>query len=198
MTPVKTFSRPAMDCSTGGRSPLGRDIFICHCAQGEIGAQRGIPSNRGETREEARKGLDLLLFIDGASRGNPGRAAAGVYITDRQGEKIAEIARYLGHKTNNEAEYGALLLGLQEAKRRGGTIVHIYTDSELVARQVKGMYRVKELHLRVLHRKVIERLKGFVSWDIESIPREENRMADLLANQAIERRIAKEKEGSLT
>jgi ribonuclease HI len=147
-----------------------------------------------EGEDSIRKGLELLIFIDGASRGNPGRASAGVYITDREGKRIAGISRYLGHKTNNEAEYGALLIGLQEARRLGGQSIHIYTDSELVAKQITGMYRVKEFHLRTLHQKAMEMIKGFASFEIGSIPREENQEADLLANQAIERKITRERE----
>jgi ribonuclease HI len=148
------------------------------------------------------KGLEsghrLVLYIDGASRGNPGRAAAGIWMTNGEGKKISEMSRYLGHKTNNEAEYWALLLGLKEAKRLGGDILQIFTDSELVERQIKGIYRVKDLNLKVLHKTVMEDLKTFLSFEIESIPREENKEADRLANQAIQRRIAKEKgkEGS--
>jgi ribonuclease HI len=86
---------------------------------------------------------------------------------------------------------------MQEAKRLGGESIHIYTDSELIERQVKGVYRVKEPHLRVLHGRVMEHIKGFDSFEIESIPREENREADLLANLAIEKRIAREREREL-
>ncbi len=136
---------------------------------------------------------ELLLFIDGASRGNPGRAGAGVYITDREGKRIAEKGWYLGHKTNNEAEYSALLLGMKEVGRLGGKSISVYTDSELVQRQVRGVYRVKEPRLRILHREVMEKIKTFESFAIESIPREENQEADLLANLAIEKRIAREK-----
>jgi len=138
-------------------------------------------------------GYRLILYIDGASRGNPGRAGAGIWITDGEGKKISEVSRYLGHKTNNEAEYWALLLGLKEAKRLGGDVLQIFTDSELVERQIKGVYRVKDLDLKAIHKTVIENLKTFSSFEIESIPREENREADRLANQAIQRRIAKEK-----
>jgi len=138
-------------------------------------------------------GYQLILYIDGASRGNPGRAGAGIWITDGEGRKISEVSRYLGHKTNNEAEYWALLLGLKEAKRLGGEALQIFTDSELVERQIKGVYRVKDLDLKALHKIVIENLKRFSSFEIESIPREENKEADRLANQAIRRRIAKEK-----
>jgi ribonuclease HI len=138
-------------------------------------------------------GLRLVIYVDGASRGNPGRAGAGVWITNGEGKRISEVRRYLGHKTNNEAEYWALLLGLREAKRRGGESVHIFTDSELIERQVKGLYRVRDLNLKALHQKVIQYLKEFSSFEIESIPREQNREADRLANQAIERRMLRER-----
>jgi ribonuclease HI len=102
-----------------------------------------------------RGGLRLVIHIDGASRGNPGKAGAGVWMTDWEGRKMAEVSRYLGHKTNNEAEYRALLLGLREAKRLGGKSIRIFTDSELVERQVKGLYRVKDLNLKTLHKRVV-------------------------------------------
>jgi len=139
-----------------------------------------------------RPGHRLVLYIDGASRGNPGRAGAGVWITNGEGEKISEVSRFLGHKTNNEAEYWALLLGLREAKRLRGDRIQIFTDSQLVERQIKGVYRVKDSNLKALHRTVIQNLNTFSSFEIESIPREENEEADRLANQAIQRTIAKE------
>lgn len=138
--------------------------------------------------------LQFILYIDGASRGNPGRAGAGVWMTNGSGGKVVEMSRYLGHKTNNEAEYWALLLGLREAKRLGGKSIHIFTDSELIERQVKGLYRVKNLNLKGLHKMVTQNLKEFSSFDIKSIPREQNQEADRLANQAIQRRMAREKE----
>jgi ribonuclease HI len=141
-------------------------------------------------------GLQLTLYIDGASRGNPGQAGAGVWIIDGDGRKLLEMGRYLGHKTNNEAEYWALLLGLREAKRLGGKSIHIFTDSELIAKQVKGIYRVKNVNLKSLYDRVVQDLRGFSSFEIESIPREENREADRLANEAIQRKIAeKERKG---
>jgi ribonuclease HI len=143
--------------------------------------------------KDLEPGHRLILYIDGASRGNPGRAGAGIWITNGEGKKISEVSRYLGHKTNNEAEYWALLLGLREAKRLGGDPIQIFTDSELVERQIKGVYRVKDLNLRTLHNAVTQNLKTFSSFEIESIPREENKEADRLANQAIQRKIAKEK-----
>jgi ribonuclease HI len=135
----------------------------------------------------------LIIYIDGASKGNPGRAGAGILIANGEGMKISEVSRYLGHKTNNEAEYWALLLGLREAERLEGESIQIFTDSELVERQIKGAYRVKDLGLKALHKRVVQSLKRFSSFEIQSIPREENKEADRLANQAIERRMAREK-----
>jgi ribonuclease HI len=135
----------------------------------------------------------LVIYIDGASRGNPGKAGAGIWIANGEGIKILEMSRFLGHKTNNEAEYWALLLGLREAKRLGGDTLQIFTDSELVERQIKGVYRVKDLNLKALHKTALQNLKTFSSFEIGSIPREENKEADRLANQAIQRRMAKEK-----
>jgi ribonuclease HI len=135
----------------------------------------------------------LIIYIDGASKGNPGRAGAGILIANGEGRRISEVSRYLGHKTNNEAEYWALLLALREAERLEGESIQIFTDSELVERQMNGLYRVKDLHLRALHKRVLQNLGRFSSFEIRSIPREQNKEADHLANQAIERRMAKEK-----
>ncbi len=135
----------------------------------------------------------LTLHTDGASKGNPGEAGAGVWIADGDGNKIFEMSHYLGHKTNNEAEYEALLLGLREAIRLGGKSIRILTDSELVERQVNGLYRVKNTNLKALHTSVLQCLKAFSSYVIESIPREENQEADRLANEAIRKGIEKGK-----
>jgi ribonuclease HI len=145
------------------------------------------------TGEALQEGFHLIIYIDGASKGNPGRAGAGIWMTNGEGKKRLEMSRYLGLKTNNEAEYWALLLGLREAKRMGARSIRIFTDSELIERQVKGIYRVKDLKLKNLHKKVLHDLEAFSSFQIESIPREGNGEADRLANDAIQRRIAKEK-----
>jgi ribonuclease HI len=150
---------------------------------------------------EATKGNEgrsrLSVYIDGASRGNPGRAGAGVWIADQDGKRLVEICRYLGYKTNNEAEYWALLLGLKEAKRLGGEAIRVLTDSELVARQVNGLYRVRNPNLKSLYQAVVENLKSFSSFEIVSVPRERNREADRLANQAIDRRVEREEKGEI-
>ncbi len=133
------------------------------------------------------KGVVLNLYIDGASKGNPGEAGAGIWIADGGGKKIFAMSRYLGHRTNNEAEYWALLLGLREVKRLGGESVRIFTDSELVERQLNGLYRVKNPNLKVLHASAMKSLQEFSSYAVESIPREQNREADRLANLAVEK-----------
>ena len=135
------------------------------------------------------KDLTLVLYIDGASKGNPGKAGAGVWITDSEGREVRGLSRYLGHKTNNEAEYWALLLALAEAKRLGGKSIRVFTDSELITRQIKGIYRVKDLKLKALYQTVVQNSRGFLSFEIEAIPRELNQEADRLANQAIQTEI---------
>ncbi len=145
-------------------------------------------------RTETQETFHLKIYIDGASKGNPGEAGAGILITDRQGRRLAEFGRYLGPQTNNQAEYWALLLALREAKRLGGQSIQVFTDSELLERQVRGLYRVKAMNLKGLHRAVLKDLGGFRSFQIESVPREENQEADRLANQAIQRRFRKGKE----
>jgi len=151
--------------------------------------------DQGGDLPAAPAGPLLAMYTDGASRGNPGRAGAGIRITDGKGKTLVELSRYLGCKTNNEAEYWALLLGLREAKRIKGQCLHVFTDSELIERQVRGVYRVKDQKLKALHTAVVREISGFSSFEIESIPREENQEADRLANEAIERKISREGEG---
>ncbi len=139
------------------------------------------------------KNSDFVVYIDGASRGNPGRAAVGVWIGDSEGKEVKGLSRYLGTKTNNQAEYMALLLGLREVSRLGGDSVRVFTDSELLARQIQGVYRVKDMRLKALHEKALRMIHRFSSFRIESIPREANEKADRLADQAIRRRILQER-----
>jgi ribonuclease HI len=132
------------------------------------------------------RALKLRLFVDGASRGNPGPAALGVVVTDGRGRPIAEIGEYLGETTNNVAEYRALLRGLREARQRGAGEIEIFADSDLLVRQIRGEYRVKSPHLAILHREVREALDGFARWQIRHVPRGQNAAADALANAAID------------
>ena len=130
----------------------------------------------------------VVVHVDGGSRGNPGPAGIGVVITDPEAGELARANDYIGEATNNEAEYEALLLGLDRARALGLREVEIVNDSQLVERQVRGEYRVKKAELRVLRERVIEALNAFDRWSIRSVPREENELADFLVNEAIDAR----------
>jgi ribonuclease HI len=134
------------------------------------------------------KGRTLHLFTDGASRGNPGEAGAGVAILDEQSEELVGTGEYLGQCTNNEAEYRALLFGLARCGEFGKGRLKIHLDSELIVKQIRGEYRVKHPNLIPLFRETMQRLSGFVSFSITHVRREKNRRADELANQAIDER----------
>lgn len=127
----------------------------------------------------------LKIQIDGAARGNPGPAGAGIAISDSKGRIVKELAVYLGECTNNVAETCALILALQEALRMGASGVSVSTDSQLLACQVNGEYRVKDKNLQVLHALIRPLAEGFDRFDIRHVPREENKAADRLANQAV-------------
>lgn len=128
----------------------------------------------------------LTIWIDGAARGNPGPAGAGVTISDPRGGRVTEIALPLGETTNNVAEYAALLCALQEAARVGAREVMVRTDSELLAKQIQGDYRVKDPTLRVFHALAQRLIEGFQRCEVTHVPREQNRAADRLANRAVE------------
>ena len=128
----------------------------------------------------------LKLYVDGASKGNPGEAGAGFYLLDEDGNELLKGRRFLGRMTNNAAEYQALILGLREALGIGGTSIEIYTDSELVANQIKGIYTVRNRQLRRLHQEVVALLDKFQGYGITTIRRKDNKKADRLANEAID------------
>jgi ribonuclease HI len=129
----------------------------------------------------------LTVHVDGGARGNPGPAAAASVLTAPGGEVLAERVRLLGTATNNVAEYEALLLGLQAARELGATRVHVVGDSELIAKQVTGAYKVKHETLRPLHRAALDALGRFEEWSIETVPRARNARADALLNAALDR-----------
>jgi ribonuclease HI len=126
------------------------------------------------------------LHCDGASRGNPGPAAAGIILHDPRGRLRVDTGRYLGETTNNVAEYQALLLGLAEARKIEVHKLRIFADSELMVKQLTGRYRVKSPHLIPLWREALTALNKFEAWDIAHVPREENHLADAAANRAID------------
>jgi ribonuclease HI len=127
----------------------------------------------------------IILHTDGAARGNPGPAAIGIIIADAGGNEIEALGEAIGHATNNEAEYRALLRGLERAARHSDTI-EIRTDSELLARQLNGTYKVRAANLKPLHVQAQRALKRFKRATITIIPRELNRRADALANAALD------------
>ena len=129
----------------------------------------------------------VLIYTDGAARGNPGPAGAGAILRDAaDGRVLAEIAEPLGHATNNVAEWTAVRLALEEAVRLGATHVDLRMDSELVARQISGIYRVKHRDLKPIHAAVMEMLRSFDGYTVGHVPRALNKDADRLSNVAID------------
>lgn len=128
----------------------------------------------------------LILYTDGAARGNPGPAAMGIVLTDMKGKEIEAGGLAIGETTNNEAEYRALLWGLERARAKNADEIEIRTDSELLARQIDGSYRVRAAHLKRLHAQAQSALSRFSRKSIRHIPREQNRRADALANEALD------------
>jgi len=127
----------------------------------------------------------LEIHIDGASRGNPGEAGAGVLIKDPSKGKVHEVIKRLGFLTNNQAEYKALVIALEEAKKLRATHLTIYTDSALVANQIAGNWKVKDSKIKVLYAKAKALIGEFGEVKVIQIPRSQNLAADRLANRAI-------------
>jgi len=132
------------------------------------------------------KSPELIAHIDGASRGNPGPAAYAVVMESSDGSKLAGFSGYLGRATNNFAEYQALLAALAYALSNHYLRVHVQTDSELLARQIEGVYKVKSPGLKPLQEQARQMIARLESFSIQHVPREQNREADRLANQALE------------
>lgn len=128
----------------------------------------------------------LYIYTDGASRGNPGEAGAGIIIFNEDGKIIKKTKRYLGNTTNNVAEYLALIIALKEALKLKGDVVHLFSDSELIVRQIKGIYKVRDRKMRALSYEVKKLLSQFIQYDIICIDRRKNKEADKLANLAID------------
>ena len=126
------------------------------------------------------------IYIDGAARGNPGPAGVGIVITDESGASIENISKAIGNTTNNVAEYTALVFGMEAARNLGAKGLVINTDSELLAKQLGGEYKVKAPTLKGLYAKVMQILKSFDDVAVNQIPREENKDADKLANKALD------------
>jgi ribonuclease HI len=128
--------------------------------------------------------------VDGGARGNPGPAAVGAVVTAPGGEVLAEQGDYIGETTNNVAEYRAVLLGLRLARDLGAREVEVVNDSELVARQINGVYKVKHAGLKPLFIETMEALRGFDRWAVRNVRRESNQRADELVNEALDRALS--------
>jgi ribonuclease HI len=124
--------------------------------------------------------------VDGGSRGNPGPAAAAAVVSSPDGDVLDEAAVTLGRATNNVAEYRGLLLGLERARALGATEVDVINDSELIAHQVNGRYKVKHADMKPLHAEALAALQGFERWSLRPVRREQNADADALVNQALD------------
>ena len=130
--------------------------------------------------------MRVVVHVDGGARGNPGPAAAAAVVSTPEGEVLDEASLVLGRATNNVAEYRGLLLGLERARELGATEVDVINDSELVAHQVNGRYKVKHPDMIPLHREATRALGAFARWSLEPVPRAKNAAADALVNQALD------------
>jgi ribonuclease HI len=130
--------------------------------------------------------MKVVVHVDGGARGNPGPAAIGVVVSDPQGALLEQLGERIGETTNNVAEYRALLRGLELARALGADEVEVVGDSELVAKQVAGQYKVKHAGLRPLHAAALQALAGFERWQVRTVPRAQNAAADALVNAALD------------
>ena len=129
----------------------------------------------------------MVVHVDGGARGNPGPAAAAAVATTADGDELAESSAYLGETTNNVAEYRAVLLGLELARQLGAREVDVVNDSELVARQIGGEYKVKSAGLKPLFLETMRELRSFDRWSVRNVRREHNERADELVNEELDR-----------
>ncbi|MHB8692364.1 MAG: ribonuclease HI family protein [Solirubrobacteraceae bacterium] len=130
----------------------------------------------------------VVVHVDGGSRGNPGPAAIGVVVSAPDGAVLDEVAETIGTATNNVAEYRAVLRGIERAAALGASELELVNDSELVAKQLTGAYKVKHAAMKPLYDEAITALRGFAKWRIRSVPRAQNAHADRLVNEALDGR----------
>ncbi len=130
--------------------------------------------------------MKLTVHVDGGSRGNPGPAAIAAVLSDGDGEIVYSAGETIGRATNNVAEYRALILGIEQAKLLGATELDLVGDSELIVKQVRGEYKVKDPNMKPLHAAAHEALAGLDDWTIRHVKREHNAEADRLVNEALD------------
>jgi ribonuclease HI len=148
-----------------------------------------LEGNPIEEDEAAPSYLRLRLYSDGAARGNPGPAGAGAVLVEPSGQVVDKLGKFLGHQTNNYAEYQGLLMGLKRARELNVREVEVFADSELMIRQLGGRYQVKSPSLRPLYVEALRLLNEFERVKLVHVPREMNRAADEMSNRAIEERM---------
>ncbi len=144
-----------------------------------------VEQNTTLSPAEIGKDIEIKLYADGGSRGNPGPSAAGFVLLDMHDEVIFKNGLYLGVTTNNQAEYQALKLGLDEAHKRGAQEVHVFLDSLLVINQMKGIFKIKNRDLWPIHQSIVDQLKNFKKVNFTHVPREFNQLADRMVNDIL-------------
>jgi len=150
----------------------------------------GIKSRTGALFDEAARSAPdkfLQAYIDGGARGNPGPAGYGVLLQDHSGRRVAALSEYLGHQTNNFAEYSGLIASLDYALAHDWRALKVISDSELMVRQIRGIYKVKSPALQELYAKAKQLIHKLDWFEIQHVLREKNREADRLANEAMDR-----------
>ena len=147
----------------------------------------GKSSELFPSRRPAAPASYLVAHIDGGARGNPGPAGYGVALEDQDGRRVAGLSQYLGHRTNNYAEYSGLLAALEYALAHGPKALKVISDSELMVRHIKGVYKVRNAALRELYDKAQQLIRQLEWFEIGHVLRESNREADRLANEAMDR-----------
>ena len=138
---------------------------------------------------------EYIIHVDGASRGNPGPASYGFAVLDNDGKVLHRGSGYIGLTTNNVAEYTALIEALEFALKQGISAIEVRSDSQLLVKQLSGEYKVRTPHIGELHERCRDLLRKFAWYQIRHIPRSQNKLADRLANQALDRQ--KKNEDSL-
>ena len=154
---------------------------------------RRTPTTRGKSlfsdagpETKPASAATYRINIDGASRGNPGPASYGVLIRDARGEAVAKLKKYIGRFTNNVAEYYGLIAAMDYAQSHGARAIRVESDSELLVKQMRGLYKVKSADLQPLYERAQKMSKGFDSFRVDHVYREQNREADALANEALD------------
>lgn len=181
---ARLLSRLSEEPTIEGVVNLLKDIDKESVRESLLFAKSLISKDAQDAQDDIADGETCLLYVDGASIGNPGPAGAGVVVLDESGVELAALSESLGTTTSNVAEYRALILGLKEAEKLGFDSVKIFTDSELVANQVRGDWRIKDEKLKPLAKKAKNLLEKFDNHAITSIDRADNRRADKLAKRA--------------